>query len=696
MAELHIVGRVTHTDGAGPVENAVLQLYRRGQEEKCSDVTHAGGEFNFRVSNCDAGDYSLVCRAFGERGHHDFTVSDHPSFSKHVSTPVSIDIPIGFELRTHSHDSRHEEVLIPALHAVVGRRMQIRAETRVDDRIAKYEWREHRDAHITPLGREADLGRAADLGREAEVVFDRSGSATIEAIIVDKDGARAKRSISIAIAEADVQRIDGRVRVSMERTLSDCTEDQALWVAIRNRTHAISFERYHNFIERIVNAGNEADAEMVRRLSSNLRGVGSYLYLKYLTEAFLVLESGVKIDYRQHHHHYRFDPHDEAQRLGEHCADDIETRLRHYLGEHQLLPYLRTVVKAAFPDFERELWNRGREVRPADRLVLAARLDQPVLIELIHTYWLEEGMLMQTMNALCERFQNIRSGNGRDPLANVEIDPLRPLNNLLWGWIRDEIHQLSVRQRAFEYLHEYGLTLFGRATAGIRPADNRSTFLAAFHNLLYQSTIFFKEDFQTTVIADGFPLLNCLKEVHLILSQGAGNAFGDLPWTARVETLVMQYILARPEIRDFLQSRAMVPYKERWMPQIDTMKTLQGWTDVTITHFRDLAAYGEQLLLSIRYGDWIVINDEDAAKNWARYWRAEIQGYLHAYRAVTGVDLGNPVTAGMVDATLPGIHLQKRLEAQATRSKEPNMLGYGLATGQLALPRLSYPTRRSE
>ena len=192
----------------------------------------------------------------------------------------------------------------------------------------------------------------------------------------------------------------------------------------------------------------------------------------------------------------------------------------------------------------------------------------------------------------------------------------------------------------------------------MRPADNRSKFLEAFHNLLHQSSVFFKEDYRHTVIADGFPLLNALKEVHLILAQGAHNQFGELPWTARAEMLLPQWMLARPEMREFLQSRVMVPYKEPWMPQVDTMKTMQGWTDVTVTHFRDLAVYGEQILLSVRYGDWIDVNDEDSAKNWARYWRPEIQGYLHAYRAATGVELTNPDN---VDATIPAVLLQRRL-----------------------------------
>jgi hypothetical protein len=195
----------------------------------------------------------------------------------------------------------------------------------------------------------------------------------------------------------------------------------------------------------------------------------------------------------------------------------------------------------------------------------------------------------------------------------------------------------------------------------VRPADPRSNFLESFHNLLHRCSQFFKEDNDTTVIADGFPLLNALKEVHLVLSQGAHNQFGDLPWTARAEMLIQQWIMGRAEIRDFLQSRAMVRYTEAWMPQVDTMKTLQGWTDVTVERFHDLASYGEQILLSIRWGDWVNINDEDVAKNWARYWRPEIQSYLHSYRTATGVEIA---MADKVDFTVPAVHLQRRLETQ--------------------------------
>ena len=371
---------------------------------------------------------------------------------------------------------------------------------------------------------------------------------------------------------------------------------------------------------------------------------------------FLLLECGVAINQTGVEGSTLFDPDDESARLGHSVSlDEVTQRLTDYLGQGRL-PYISRIIRTAFPGE-----GVGRIFCDG---VLTSRVEDSCLIELIWNYWHEEGMLVQAMNAISRRFQNIRGPGARDPLAHLEIDPLRPLNNLLWGYIQDEQSLLTVRRRAYEYDHHYGLALYGKAAPPIRPADSRSKFLEAFHNLLHLTSVFYKEDNDTTVIADGFPLLNALKEVHLMLAQGAHNQFGDLPWTARREMLIQQWLLARPEMRDFLQSRAMVPYKEAWMPQVDTMKTLQGWTDVTITHFRDLAVYGEQILLSIRYGDWIDVNNEDSAKNWARYWRPEVQAYLHAYRACTGVDL---TSADTLDSTIPAAHLQKRLVAQQQR-----------------------------
>jgi hypothetical protein len=76
-------------------------------------------------------------------------------------------------------------------------------------------------------------------------------------------------------------------------------------------------------------------------------------------------------------------------------------------------------------------------------------------------------------------------------------------------------------------------------------------------------------------------------------------------------------------------------------------------------HFRDLGVFGEQILLGIRFGAWPSVIEPEFAANWARYWRPEIQGYVHAYRAATGVDLTE-----RVDATLPALLLRQRLSQQ--------------------------------
>ena len=75
---------------------------------------------------------------------------------------------------------------------------------------------------------------------------------------------------------------------------------------------------------------------------------------------------------------------------------------------------------------------------------------------------------------------------------------------------------------------------------------------------------------------------------------------------------MQQWLLARPEFREFLPTRIMVAYPEPWMDRVDAMKKLQGWTDTSVLHFRNLAVFGEQILLSIRWGDWSDAIDPNA------------------------------------------------------------------------------------
>ena len=468
------------------------------------------------------------------------------------------------------------------------------------------------------------------------------------------------------------------LRVALERPQRQRPGDvNPLWPTIRQRTTAIGFEPYRDFIDRVFGCRTDFTigdslpddpcqkdplrrAQQLRdaqnRLRDHLTGVGAYQLLKTATEVFLLLECGVFLRESD------IDPAAEERRTGTPLtAADLVDRLSAFLGNgEKRLPYLRHIVDTALGD-------QGRITSPFCEGVLDARViacSAPCLLELIWNYFMEEALVVQTISAITLRFQNKRGPGVIEPLASLALDPLRPMSMLLWGYIQDEYNRLTVPRRAYEYSNHYGLTLYGKAVPPMRPADNRSKFIEAFHHLLYRCSIFFKEDDDTTVLADGFALLQALKEVHLLLAEGAHNQFGDLPWTSRVEMLIQQWLLSRSEIRDFLPGRIMVPYTERWMGQVDAMKRLQGWTDVSVTHFRDLAVYGEQILLSIRYEIWILENDPAQAINWARYWRPEIQAYLHAYRAATGVDL----TVEPVDTTLPSVHLRDRFAMRAKRA----------------------------
>lgn len=477
-------------------------------------------------------------------------------------------------------------------------------------------------------------------------------------------------------------------RVSLDRTDSPTTTDELLWEVIKDRTEAITFENYKRFMDQVQVGGQL------------FRGVDAYAALKNATRAWLQHEAGVWFDpqipnpagvgttplddpvdtaFNQPQlPGYAFPPLPDVPR-GSRKADAVDVqRLRaEYLatleGDLKVLPYHKLIV-----DSLGVLPLKKAQIVFGDYGISAAQLFRPVMLELIWSYWHEEGMLVQSMNAISRRFQNRRiPGSGQDPLFRLEIDPLRTVNNLVWGYVQDEWNLLTVQRRAYEYQHEYGISLLGKAIPGFDPADSRPRFLTAFHDLLLTCATFYDADDDTTVVADAFEVLNALKDVHPILAEGAHNQFGDLVWTARSEMLAQQWILSRPEFREFLGGRTMVPYREPWMDRVDTMKQLQGWGDVSVTHFRDLAVFGERLLLSIRYGNWSVINDSRAAENWARFWRPEVKTYMHSYRAVTGVEL-----SGRAQETIdvsrdgryvqPSVHLQRRLDQRRRPAALPS------------------------
>jgi hypothetical protein len=501
--------------------------------------------------------------------------------------------------------------------------------------------------------------------------------------LTDPDGPYATLNITrqFLTSESPVTTIAGAVTASLARTDAKFSPELPLYALIRQSTDALSFNQYADFLESLFCRNGFAPSTTLKdrfntilpRRMLPFTDSDSYRVLKAATEAFVMVNCGVledglnqieqdAIDY--------FGRRDLPYTTGK---LSIQEALKAYLQDvdgdplMKTLPYL-AVIRKKIPDVLID-FNKNEHDANLCYGILQSKLTCPCLLELIWSYWHEEGMLVQTMNVITQRFQNLRPAyGGIDVLANTEIDALRPLNNLLWGYTQDEQHRLTVMRRNYEYNHHYGVSLEGRAVQHFRPADSRSKFLAAFHHLLRLCTAFFKQDDDTTVKADAFPVLNALKEVHLILTEGAHNQFGDLPSTARVEMLIQQWMLSRPEFREFLPTRLMVAYPEKWMDRVDAMKKLQGWTDTSVMHFHSLATFGEQLLLSIRYGHWSALFESSAAFNWARYWRPQIQGYIHAYRAATGVDLSIDASDTRTEAMLPSLLLKQRL-AQQTRTQ---------------------------
>ena len=470
--------------------------------------------------------------------------------------------------------------------------------------------------------------------------------------------------------------------ITLRRTDRPPTPDQILWVCIRNSTSALSFRNFQTFLDIVFcgDIGALCDPNLERRREflisarelakdSPLRlpfpGVDPYRLLKAATEVFVTSRCGVL-------QQCDFPPKASEERRRGVEITNFSGAYQAYLDSDEeperILPYMALVLArlGEVRLVRRVIDTVGDEYEVCEG-ILRERLTYPCLIELIWSYWHEEGMLAQCMNVISQRFQNLRAPGARDPLAQLEIDPLRPLNNLLWGYVQDEQHRLSVLRRAHEYGHHYGMPLIGKALSDLRAADVRSKFVESFHNLLYQTLQFYRQDDDTTVVADAFPVLNALKETHYLLAQGAHNQFGDLPSTSRQEMLIEQWLLSRPEMREFLGGRVMVPYPEAWMDKVDAVKTLKGWTDVSVVHFHDLAVFGEQILLSVRYGAWSIVNEPDQAANWARYWRPEVQGYMHGYRATTGVDLTADITDHqqlIARALPPSAHLRDRLAFQ--------------------------------
>ncbi|MBC7772443.1 MAG: hypothetical protein H7210_08110 [Pyrinomonadaceae bacterium] len=491
---------------------------------------------------------------------------------------------------------------------------------------------------------------------------------------------------SVAPALASPQRF---AQVDMRRYHPALDPQLALFEVIRRSTERIGFNRYTDFVRQVFSSKSvKGDIVEAAQAAGNwpnpvqptgvtgYGGTRAYLALKEATDVFLQSQCGVwptdgsgfpvdplgteadptvarkRTQMFRHDERIFGDGQDEPQSTKESASQRLERDASEFSDEkfesmwskyirfreggvNSQTPYINLILrKLSGIPIRQETLGSG----PDCYGVLDTKLKNPCLIELIWSYWMEQGMVVQSINALAMRFQNRRTADV-DVLARFDVDPLRPLNNLLWGYIQDEHNRLTLVRRAYEYDHHYGLKLQGRAIPPLQPADSRPRFLESFHNLLRECSRYYKAITNTFIVPDTYPALNCLRELQIILTEGMHNQYGDLPSTSRAEILMQQWLMGRPEMLQFVGQRVMVPHPENWMGYVDTIRQVHGWGDTNVRHFRDLAVFGERILLAVRFGNWAVNYNDISAALFMSFFREDIQTYIHAYRAVTGVDL---------------------------------------------------------
>ena len=239
------------------------------------------------------------------------------------------------------------------------------------------------------------------------------------------------------------------VDVALSRARVPNTKDEILWVVIRNSSNALSFNAYQDFMDSLFASPrfNQAAGHDRRALTDALElgepfvasSIDAHKVLKAATELFVMTRCGVMRPPT-----LRPDALEEEGRFGHRLPAVFQEMWESYLTpsgnidgrQAHILPYL-DLIRRKLGDLGT---SRASSAGLIDRQVglIQDKLVHPILLELIWSYWHEEGMLVQSFNTITRRFQNVRSNGERDPLAQLELDPLRPVTNLLWGWVQDE------------------------------------------------------------------------------------------------------------------------------------------------------------------------------------------------------------------------------------------------------------------
>ncbi len=469
-----------------------------------------------------------------------------------------------------------------------------------------------------------------------------------KALVKDEELERltSKRGKIPAMPNFDIK--DGEAILTAVRAWSRRAAKQAvpdspymrLWTKIQETSDMLSYGRYKEFVDELLCKGNDFTIDgntvtvaeigdfkaALNKLAAGDRtdavGDRAFDVLRYATEAFLL----------------------------KYAQLDLSVAGTDLPGAEANNPFYTTLREIGDSDFCKDAESANNRRRF-------------FCVELIWSYFHEVAGLVQSWKAICLRYQNRRSRTLRDPLVALETHPLRPLSSLIWGYIRAERELLTPQRRNLEYQYAYGIGLWGGAVSGEEPVVQRSKFIATFNSLINVVTRYYRDEQDLNVVADGFPVLQALRELRGQLVDGMHNQYGQLPWQAKVEMLMLKWLMSRQEVKTFLPSKPITLSGEPWMESVDAMRRLQGWGDTPSRVFARVADIAERLLLSVRFGPWgsqdAGLDNEANAKSWADSFRDDVREYVHIYRVITaGVDLS---AHGVIDATPPSVYLQRQL-----------------------------------
>ena len=252
---------------------------------------------------------------------------------------LTLDLQFGLGLSSYGEGGEQP----PASRAIVGQPLIVTFSALDRSALAPIQWMPPHHAQVI----KSDY--------ELEMMFEHAGTAFVEATALESDKptnqsparqSRAEVHLSSAfiVSAAPVQTVRGNLGVTLHRGASEPTLDEALFYLVRNRTHAISFDRYRRFMNRILlweenQRLPEPLERRLRDLGAHLYGTGPYQVLKLATEIFLLMECGVPLGrHHRHHQHHEFgtSAEDALTISGASDSHELAERLSQYLiGRHR-------------------------------------------------------------------------------------------------------------------------------------------------------------------------------------------------------------------------------------------------------------------------------------------------------------------------------------------------------------------------